>query len=340
MKRNLLLITLAFAMIIGLIAIGCAEEEVPEEPDEAVEEIEEAPEITAETEFMTLASGSPGGVYFPLGAGLAKVITDGMEDVVVQSESTGASVENCRLVGSGQSDFAMVMGNVGYDAYMGQNDFEDDAQPIRALFNMYPGAQKKLTAADSGINSIDDLVGHEVSVDAVGSGSEVMARAILQTAGIWDDIDPVNLSMTEASDALRDGLVDAVSINLAYPSSFVEELYATMDVKYIPYSDEFMDQAIAEYPFFFKSVIPADSHEGLDEDVPCLFVGNDIIVHEDMDEEFAYQVTKLLFEEQSITELIGIHPQAENMTLETGFETGIPLHPGAERFFREQGLIE
>ncbi len=333
MKKYWFLFALIFLLVGSVTIFGCAPEEVVDDPEEPVEVVEK-------TRFMTLASGSPGGVYFPLGAGLAKVITDGIDNVVVQSESTGASVENCRLVGSGQSNFAIIMGNVGYDAYMGQNDFEGDPQPIRALFNMYPGAQKKLTAADSGIETIADLVGKTVSVDAAGSGSEVMARAILQTAGIWDDINPVNLSMTEAADALRDGLIDALSVSLGYPSAFVEELFATMDLKYIPYDDELMDKAVSEHPYFFKGVIPATAHEGLQVNVPCLFVGNDIIVHEDMDEDFAYEVTKLLFQEQSIVELIGIHPQAKNMTLETGYQAGIPLHPGAERFFREVGVLK
>ncbi len=329
--RKVFYLGLVLVLVIALAGgalIGCEEEAVDEEPAD-------------EMQFLTLATGSPGGVYYPLGAGLAKEVSDHIDGYMCQSESTGASVENIRLVGGGESDMAMVMGNVAFDAIQGVNDFEGDAQPINALFNLYPGAQKFFVDADSDIYSLDDFVGHEISVDAAGSGSEVMARAILEFAGIMDDIDAVNLSMAETSEALRDGLIDGGTVNLAYPAAHFEELHAMMDIRYVDLDEDFMDAAIEEYPYFFKGVVPKEAHEEhMDEDHHTLFVGNEVIVHEDFDEDLAYEITKHMFQDETIERLIGIHAQAANMDIQNAPETAAPLHPGAERFFQEEGLID
>ncbi len=347
MKKTLYLsVALIFVLALaGGMLLGCEpEEEVVDEvdPEEEVVDDEPDPEDVAEAEkFLTLASGSPGGVYYPLGAGLAQQITGNIDGVVCQSESTGASVENIRLVGAGETDLAMVMGNVAFDAIEGQADFEGDAQPIMALFNMYPGAQKFFVDADTDIYELEDFAGHEISVDAAGSGSEVMARTIFEFAGIMDDIDAVNLSMAETSEALRDGLIDGGSVSLAYPTAHFEELHAMMDIRYVDLDEDFMDAAIEEYPFFFKGVVPKEAHEEhMDEDHHTLFVGNEIIVHEDFDEDLAYEITRHMFQEETIEELIGIHAQAENMDIQNAPETAAPLHPGAERFFQEEGIID
>jgi len=335
MKKSILFsFVLIFVIALaGTMLVGCdpAEEVEAEEPDEEV----------VDFQFLTLASGSPGGVYYPLGAGLAKEITDNIDGYICQSESTGASVENIRLVGGGETHLAMVMGNVAWDAVEGQNDFEDDAQPIMALFNMYPGAQKFFVDAATDIYTLEDFAGHRISVDAAGSGSEVMARAIFDFAGIMDDIDAVNLSMAETSEALRDGLIDGGSVSLAYPAAHFEELHAMMDIRYVNLDEDFMDAAIEEHPYFFKGVVPKEAHpDHMDEDHHTLFVGNEIIVHEDFDEELAYEITRLMFQEDTIERLIGIHSQAANMDINNAPETAAPLHPGAERFFQEAGIID
>lgn len=287
----------------------------------------------AQVQFVVVSSGSPGGVYFPLGAGIAKVITDRVDGVFAQSETTGASVENSRLVGSGESEMGMAMANVAFDAYRGDGAFDDDAQPILAMFSMYPAAQHLIVPADSDIQTIYDLAGKTVSVDAPGSGCEVTSYIILEAAGIRDEVNTVNYSQPEAADAIKDRLVDAVFYNFAYPGAVVEEIMFARDIRFIPLSDAVFDTILEEYPYFTRGVIPEGVYQ-LEEDVAALMVGNLMVVHEDMDEDLVYQILEAIFHENSINELIGIHPIARLFQPEIAKETGLPLHPGAERFFQ------
>ncbi len=337
MKRNisvLLSIFLVFAMLFAV--MGCEPaEEVIDDVDDPVDE-EPVDEPVDEDIFIVIAAGSPGGVYFPLGAGLAYVFERRIPGVTAMSETTGASVENCRLVATGESEMGMAMANVAWDAYTGTEAFEDDGElPIRTLFSMYPAQQHLITLEGSGIETIEDLVGMTVSVDAPGSGAEVTSYIILEAAGILDDVNTVNYSQPEAREALVDGMVDAVFYNFASPAAVVDEIMAARDIKFVPLSDELMDAIIEDYPYFSPGTIPA-GHYGLAEPVPALTVGNLMVVHADMDEDLVYDLVTAIFHEDSINELVGIHPIAQNFQVELAAEAPVPFHPGAERFFEEQ----
>lgn len=328
MKKSLLFpLSILLILALAFSLVGCApppeEEPVDEEPEE---------EVADGPQFIVVSAGSPGGVYFPLGAGIAKVITDKVDNVIAQSETTAASVENCRLVGGGESEMGMAMANVAYDAWAGEGDFEGDTQPIQALFSMYPAQQHLLVLEGSDIYSVEDLVGKSVSVDAPGSGCEVTSYIILETAGIIDEVDTRNYSQPEAAEALKDGLVDGVFYNFASPAAVVEEIKATHEVRFIPLEEDLMDAIIEDYPYFTKGFIP-EGHYGLDEDISALTVGNLMVVHEDMSEDMAYDLLAAIFDEASVEELIGIHWIAENFQHDLAKESPIPLHPGAESYF-------
>jgi len=323
----MLVFTLAFGMA------GCGPDDPPADaPDDAPDEA--APDADG-PDFIVVSAGSPGGVYFPLGAGIAKVISDKVDNVFAQSESTAASVENCRLVGNMESEMGMAMANVAYDAYVGEGPFEGDAQPLLTLFSMYPAAQHLIVPEDSDIQSVEDLAGKTVSVDAPGSGCEVTSEIILGVAGILDEVDTVNYSQPEAADALKDGLVDAVFYNFAAPGAIIEEIMATKSIRFIPIDDDLMDAILDDYPYFTAGFIPGGVYRDAPEDVSALTVGNLMVVHEDMSEDMAYDLLAAIFEEASIEELIGIHPIADNFQPDLAVETPVPLHPGAEQFFDE-----
>ena len=320
----LLSVVLVFTMVFALIGCDPAEEVVDDPVDE---------EPVDDDIFIVVAAGSPGGVYFPLGAGLAYVFERRIEGATAMSETTGASVENCRLVAAGESEMGMAMANVAWDAYVGEGAFEDDGElPIRTLFSMYPAQQHLLTIEGSGIESVADLAGKTVSVDAPGSGAEVTSYIILEAAGIMDEVNTVNYSQPEAAEALIDGMVDAVFYNFASPAAVVDQIQAARDVKFVPMSAELMDAIIEDYPYFSPGAIP-EGHYGLEEDVPALTVGNLMLVHEDMDEQLAYDLVQAIFHEDSLNELIGIHPIAQNFQVALAAEAPVPFHPGAERFF-------
>ncbi len=338
MKKNiclLLSLTLVFALLFA--AWGCAPaEEVVEDPvdEDPVDEEPVDEEPVDESVFIVVAAGSPGGVYFPLGAGLAYVFERRIPGVTAMSETTGASVENCRLVARGESEMGMAMANVAWDAYVGEGAFEDDgALPIRTLFSMYPAQQHLITLAGSDINSVADLAGKTVSVDAPGSGCEVTSYIILDAAGITDEVNAVNYSQPEAAEALIDGQVDAVFYNFASPAAVVDQIQASRDIRFVPLEMDLINVILEDYPYFSPGAIPA-GHYGLEEDVSALTVGNLMVVHEDMSADLVYSILEAIFHEDSLAELIGIHPIAQNFQVALAAEAPVPFHEGAERFFQ------
>ena len=282
--------------------------------------------------FIVIGSASPGGVYFPLGLGIAKVITDNVEDVFARSETTGGSVMNCQKLGAGNLDMGMAMANVAHDAYEGMGSFAGDAQPVKAMFSMYPSVQHLIVSAGSDIYAVEDLAGKTVSMDTAGSGGEVVSIIILEAAGILDEVNTQNYPQLEAADALIDGTVDAVFYNLPYPSQAVEKITGAMDVRFIPIPENLFDDIYAEHPYFTFGVIPEGVYH-LDSDVSSIMVGNLMLVHQEMDEDLVYDILAAIFLESSIEELLGVHNVASFFQIAQASETGIPLHPGAQRFF-------
>ena len=293
--------------------------------------------------FLTLASGSPGGAYYPLGGGMSVVIQKTVEGFRCAAESTGASVENSRLVGNGDSDMGMVMGSVGYNASQGKAPFEKKYN-IVALFQMYPAPQHLVTTAQSGIKSIADLKGKKVSIDVPGSGCSTMAKIILEEAGfnLEKDLTIANLSQTESVQALKDGVIDAVFFNFAYPGSAVMDLAATRDIVLVPMDQKLADQIIKKYPYYVKIVIPGKTYAKVDQDVLCLGDSNVMIANKKMKNDVAYKIVKAIYSnvKEGKYALINVHPVAAQLTPQNAVNSPLPLHPGAAKYFREVGALK
>jgi hypothetical protein len=296
----------------------------------------------AKKKFLTLASGSPGGVYYPLGGGMAVVIQK-TTDLRCAAESTGASVENCRLVGVGESDMGMVMGSIAYKAIQGQEPFEKKF-PLAALFQMYPAPEHIVTVQGKGIKSVKDLKGKKVSIDVPGSGCAVMAKAILEEYGfnLEKDLTIAHLSQSESVQALKDGVIDAVFFNFAYPGSAVLDLAATRDIMLIPVESAMADKIVKKFPYYVKITIPAKTYPKVDHDVLCLGDSNVLIANTQMEEEVAYKIVKAIFEnvDKGKWALNNIHPIAAQLTPSNAVNSPIALHPGAIKYFKEVGAIK
>jgi len=292
--------------------------------------------------FLTLASGSPGGVYYPLGGGIAVVIQK-TTDLRCAAESTGASVENCRLVGAKESDMGMVMGSIAYKAIQGEQPFEKKF-PVVALFQMYPAPEHIVTLSGKGIKSVKDLKGKKVSIDVPGSGCAVMAKAILEEHGfnLERDLTIAHLSQSESVQALKDGVVDAVFFNFAYPGAAVLDLAATRDILLIPIEAAMADKIVKKYPYYVRITIPAKTYPKVDYDVLCLGDSNVLIANKQMEDEVAYKVVKAIFEnvDKGKWALIHIHPIASQLTPKNAVISPIELHPGAVRYFKEVGALK
>jgi TRAP transporter TAXI family solute receptor len=297
----------------------------------------------AQRVFLTLATGSPGGVYYPLGGGMAVAIEKTVDDLRCAAESTGASVENCRLVGSGDSDMGMVMGSVAYRALNGQEPFEKKYDLV-ALFQMYPAPEHIVTTTKSGIKTIGDLKGKKVSIDVPGSGCATMAAVMLEEAGfdLKKDLTIANLSQTESVQALKDGVVDAAFFNFAYPGAAVMDLSATRDIVLVPVQKDLADKIINKYPYYVKITIPGNTYKGVDSDVLCLGDSNILIANSKMKEDIAYKVVKAIFSnvKEGKYALINIHPIAAQLTPANAVNSPLPLHPGATKYFKEVGALK
>lgn len=296
-------------------------------------------ESNAQTRFLSLSTGGPGGVYFPLGGAMADVLSRNMPGVIVTAESTAASVENARLVGNGFSDMGMVLGSVAYAAHTGQAPF-DAPMDIVALFQLYPAPQHLVVLKESGITSVNDLRGRRVSTEAPGSGAETIALAILETFGIDPDRDMTRarLSQNESADALVDRIVDAIFLNFAYPGAAVEQITQVRDIDLVSLEPDMLDKIIEAHPYFVPTVIPAGTYRGVDRDVLALGDSNLIIAHRSMPDDLAYEIVKTVYENAHL--LHPVHPVALQLVPENGIHSPIPLHPGAERYFREAGVLE
>lgn len=288
---------------------------------------------------LSIATGGTGGVYYPLGGGLAEVINRHIEGYSAVAEVTGASVENLALIAQGESDIAIALGDSVYQAYTGTGAFEGRQLPnVRAIAAAYTNAVHIVTLEGSGITSLEDLRGRRVSVGAPGSGTEVNAQAILEANGMtYDDIQVQRLNFNETAAALRDGDIDAGFWSVGAPTSSIIDLATTHNVAFVELTDEQIENALGADPTFARTTIPANSYSGQDQDIVTLGIPNVWVVSAEMDEELAYEITRVLFDHAD--ELIAIHPAAESTTVEFTIEaTPIPLHPGAVRYFQENGV--
>lgn len=290
-------------------------------------------------ETLSIATGGTGGVYYPIGGGFAEIIGRHLDGYTAVAEVTGASVENMALIHRGDTTMALVLADTAYQAYNGEGQFEGRRQVknTRALASIYPNVIQIVTLADAGINSLQDLKGKRVSVGAPGSGTEVNSRAILESNGITqDDFRAQRLNFNETADALRDGDIEAGLWSVGPPTSSIMSLAATREIALLSLSEEERANAIEREPVFASFTVPGGTYEGVDSDTVTLGIPNVLIVNADLDEDLAYNLTKLLFEKKD--DLVAVHSAAENLTVDFTLEaTPVPLHPGAIRYFEEIG---
>jgi len=288
--------------------------------------------------FITIGSGGVGGTYYPLGGAMAEVLNKAGIDVKATSRTTAASKENCRLIASGKAHLGMTMGSTLWQAYTGTGAFKEDGKlPLRILFNMYPAPQHILTIEGTGIKTFEDLKGKRVSIGAPGSGNQVLTRMILEAAGIdpEKDFKMAQLTQPEAAMALKDGNIDAVFWNFAAPGAAVMEVEAVRKVHFIPLPEDLVNKIVEKNPFLLPYTLQPGVYKSITEPVLTIADGNYMIVHENMDEGLAYKLVKTLIENKDT--FMDVTPQAAHFVPEEASKGIIPFHPGAVKYFTEQG---
>ncbi len=276
-------------------------------------------------------------MYFVYGGGLAEQISQNLEGVEAEAASTAASADNMTLIGNEDSDIAFVSADTAADAVEGKEGFEEPV-PAQVLAQLYLSPIQIVALEGSGIETVEDLEGRRVSIGAPNSATEMSASRILGLAGINSKtgIDPQGLSVEDSVAAIRDGTIDAFFWGGGVPTSAISDLASTDQIVLLP-SGEYVEGIKSEFSeVYTEATIPADSYEGQTEDVKTIGVPNFLIVNESMDEEMAYEVTKLLFERKA--ELGKVHPEAKKLELESAQEVApLELHPGARRYYEEAG---
>lgn len=290
---------------------------------------------------ISIATGTTGGVYFPLGGGLASLISKNIPGVSATAEVTPASVDNMRLLQAKRADLALTLADTAHDAFKGEDAFRGSPIPIRALAPLYNNFNHLITVEGAGINAIADLRGKRVSVGPPGSGTEVTALRILEAAGLHPDRDirRERLAPIPSADALKDRRIDAFFWSGGLPTASILDLAVSpgVRIRLIPL-DTLVPVLQRKYGnLYFRSVINKEFYPGMPADAPTIGVANLLVVHQDFDAELAYQITKLLFERRP--ELAQIHKEAANITtLGAAGKSPVPFHPGAIRYYRERGI--
>jgi uncharacterized protein len=288
---------------------------------------------------LSIATGGTGGVYYPYGGGMAALLTKHLPGVDATAEVTAASVDNCKLVGATKADLGFVMGDVGYDAFMGRDKFRNKL-PIRNLAVLYSNFMHIVVFDGQGINTVADLKGKRISTGAPGSGTEVKGLRILEAYGINPDKDirRDRLGASESAGALKDNKIDAFFWDGGLPTASILDIAATPGVKIKLLSHaEVIPKMTAKYgPVYFKNVIPKNTYPGITVDTPVASVANILICNEKFDINLAYNVLKTFFAFKP--ELVAVHKEALHLTLEDAVHgSPIPYHPGAIKYFKEKG---
>ena len=295
------------------------------------------------TTRLSIATGNTGGVYYPYGGGLAKVISESLPGVEATAEVTNASVDNLKLLQGGKVDVAFTLADTLDDAVKGRDAFEGGgAVPARTLAVLYSNYTHLVTLGGKGITRLGDLRGKVVSTGSPGSGTEVIALRILRAAGIdpGRDLRRQSLSVNASVDAIKDGKLDAFFWSGGLPTGSVLDLASTMGLTAVLLAnDDVLTSLRAAHgdALYSRLVIPAGAYPGTTADIPVVGVANVLVVGAAMSDQLAYDLTRVLFEKRG--DLAAIHPEASKLSPESAVqESPAPFHPGAIRFYQERGV--
>jgi len=289
---------------------------------------------------MSIVTGTTGGVYFPLGGGLAQILQKQL-NLNANVEVTAGSVENLFRLGKEQADIGFSQTDAAWDAVNGQDKFTGGKIPLRALMVLYPNTMHIVTIEGTGIKTVADMRGKRISTGAVNSATEVFANRVLRAAGLDPDKDikRERLSPAESTRAIRDRQLDAYFFVGGVPTPAITDLAATPGIKIqlIDHADlrDAMNKLVG--PLYVPIVTPAKSYPGQDRDTRAIAVWNVLLVREDMPAEMAYNITRAVYTNRA--ELALVHPEGRNIDIKWQLESAavIPFHPGAVKFFNSQG---
>lgn len=291
--------------------------------------------------YMSVATGGTSGTYYVVGGAIASAITKGGK-IQCTAETGNASVANLNLVATEGIEIAFVQNDIAYWAYNGELMFQGKpAKNIRAVASLYPEHIQAVVTKESGIKSIADLKGKRVGIGAPGSGVEGDVQAIFKVAGLtYDDLAKADfLDFAATTSRFKDNQIDAGFVVAGYPTASIMDLTTTKDVTLLSFDDEMLATLQKEYPFFVPSTVPANTYSGITTETKTPAVMAILITNDSVPDEQIYEFLTAMY--GNLTDIAAVHAKGKEITLE-GALNGLtcPLHPGAEKFFKEKGILK
>jgi uncharacterized protein len=301
------------------------------------------PAVAQQKVELSIATGGTGGVYYPLGGGMANVLSKHVPGMAATAEVTGGSVANLQLIGNrGNSYIALSMTDAAQDAYRGEDKFKDKKVDVRTLMILYPNRMHVVTVEGTGINKMADLKGKRVSTGSPGSATEVMAFRVIEAAGLDKDKDMrrERLGVAESGNALKDRKIDAFFWVGGLPTAAVTDLAATpgVRIKLIDHADLVAAMNKKYGNLYVQDAIPRSTYPGMAADNKQATVMNILVANASLSDQVVYNIVKTFFDQRS--DLVLAHKEAENIKLENQKTAAspIPWHPGALKYFKEKGV--
>ena len=331
MKRKISLV-MVIMLVVSLLAIGCGGQAGEKKQEDGVQ-----------TFNLLMATGGTAGTYYPLGGSIANVWNEHIDGLNVTIQATGASIENLRLLASGETDLAMAMNGPAIHAFNGTGDFEGNPVEFSAVGVIYPEVMQIIAPKASGITTVADLKGKRVSIGPAGSGTASAALNILAAYGIDPDRDFALKDQDNFGDAARkikDGQLDAAFAVLAVPAANVIDITTSFPVTIVNIEGEGLTKLLEMDPTFSPFEIPAGTYDGQDEVAFTVSQWAVLYVTNDLPEDLVYNMAKVMYEKNDI--IAKGHARGDQISLDNALSgiDPVPLHPGAKRFFQEKGLID
>lgn len=304
-----------------------------------------SPAQAAKRQFVSIAAGWVTGAYFPMAGAISRVAYLQLqeENIKVTAESSGASVANANLIASESTDFAILQNDIASYAYNGKEGmFDEPVKNLLGCASLYPEHIQVIVRKDADINTVADLKGKRVAVGPIGSGTTENAKQILEAWGMTlDDLQAEQLSSQQAGDYIKDGRLDAAFFTVAVGAAVITDTATVVDVEVLPIEGPNVDKLMDKYPFYAQQVVPAGSYPGLEKDAPTVSVMAMLTARADLDQDLVYKIMKAMYSEDGLNRIREAHAKFRDLSVNQAMDgMSVPLHPGAEKFLKEAGVID
>ena len=291
---------------------------------------------------IAISTAGAGGAWYPIGAGMAEVIRKSLPGIQARVQTTGGGVENVKLVHDGKTEIGITISYLAYNGYHGIDPYKNKMKNIRTLCSgLSTGVMQVVVPANSKIKSLGDLKGKKISVGPAGGGALTVLNDIFQEYGFrMSNVTPSYVSYDEGVTMMTDGHIDAAVVYAALPTPAVKTLSTGPNpFRMLDLEENVQKSLLSKYPYYVPIKIPKDMY-GTGSDIRVVGTPNIVIIYSKLSDQLVYNITKAFFEPKNLEVIQTSHPSAKGLTLERAVLAAVPLHPGAEKFYREKGVLK